>query len=231
MLAGMRRGGGRTIWVALSLVGVVVVALVLAQVFLPGIAASRIRARVARYGMVESVSVSAWPAVKLLWGSADSVSVRTKSLQGSQGQAAALLWEARRLGKVKLTAASARVGRLAFGDVSLEKHGDRLSVQARMTDADVRAALPEGFDGRLVKSEEGEVELSVSGALFGVGATVNAVASASEGKLVVRPRGFLIEALQLTLFEAPHVYVESVSASGEPGQSLTYRVSVGASLR
>ena len=38
-----------------------------------GIAASRISSRVGRYGKVQSVSVSAWPAVELLWGHADSV--------------------------------------------------------------------------------------------------------------------------------------------------------------
>lgn len=207
------------------------VALILAQVFLPGIAASRIRARIARYGTVESVSVSAWPAVKLLWGSADSVTVRTQGLQESPGQAAALLWEARGLGDMKLTAASAQIGRLVFSDVSFDKRGHALSVQARTTDAEVRAALPEGWNAQLVKSEGGEIELSVSGALFGIGATVNAVASANEGRLVVRPRGFLIEALQLTVFEEPHVYVESVSASAEPGEASTYRVGMVASLR
>ena len=49
--------------------------LALAQVLLPRIAASRISSRVGRYGKVQSVSVSAWPAVELLWGSVDSVRV------------------------------------------------------------------------------------------------------------------------------------------------------------
>jgi hypothetical protein len=214
-----------------GVVGAIVVVLVGAQVFLPGIVASKIRSRVGRYGKVESVSVKAWPAVKLLWGHADSVTVRTGSLRSSQEQAAALLWEARGLGDMKLTARSAQVGQLAFGDMSLSKRGSALRVQARMTDADVREALPAGFDAHLVKSEGGEVELSVSGGLFGIGATVNAVASASEGKLTVRPRGFLIEALQLTLFDEPHVYVESVSASREVGEGSAYRVGMVASLR
>ena len=50
--------------------------LVLAQLLLPRIAASRISSRVGRYGTVQSVSVSAWPAVELLWGHADSVRVK-----------------------------------------------------------------------------------------------------------------------------------------------------------
>jgi hypothetical protein len=231
MLAEMRRGSGRTTRVALSLVGVVVLVLILAQVFLPGIVASRIRSRVGRYGKVESVSVSAWPAVKLLWGDADSVKVRASGLQASQAQAAALLWEARGVSEMELSAPSAQVGQLMLSDVSFNKHGTRVTAQGTMTDADVRALLPEGFDAQLVKSENGEVEVSASGGLFGIGATVNAVASASEGNIVVRPRGFLIEALQLTLFSAPHVYVESVSAGVATEQPLTYRVGMVASLR
>ncbi len=47
----------------------------------------------------------------------------------------------------------------------------------------------------------------MSGGLFGVGASVDAVAQAEEGKLVARPTG-LLGALKLTLFESPSVYVE-----------------------
>ena len=66
-------------------------ALALAQVFLPRIAASRISSRLRRYGTVQSVSVKAWPAVELLWGSADSVRVRARSLTVSPAQTAKLL--------------------------------------------------------------------------------------------------------------------------------------------
>jgi len=52
----------------LLLAGGAVLLLGLAQLFLPRIAAGRITSRLGRYGRVESVSVSAWPAVKLLWG-------------------------------------------------------------------------------------------------------------------------------------------------------------------
>jgi hypothetical protein len=212
-------------------VGALLLVLVLAQVFLPGIAASRIKTRVGRLGTVTSVSVSAWPAVKLLWGDADSVKVRARSIEASAAQTAQLLWEARGLGTLELTAPTARVGRLMLTDASFHKHGKALSAQARMTDAAVKAALPEGFDVQLVKSEGGAVEVSASGGLFGIDATVNAVVGASEGELTARPRGFLVEALQLTLFAEPHVYVESVAATMEAQQPLTYRVSMVASLR
>ena len=73
--------------------------------------------------------------------------------------------------------------------------------------------------------------MQASGGLFGVGASVNAVAGASEGKLVVHPLGFLIEGLRLTLFADPHVYVEGVGASVASEQPLSYRLTMSASLR
>src|SRR5271167_3644190 len=110
----MQRGGGgrRRRRLALLLVGGVVLALALAQVFLPRIAASRISSRLGRYGRVESVSVKAWPAVELLWGHADSATVRAGGLALSTAQTANLLWEARGFRDIDLTASSARVGRL-----------------------------------------------------------------------------------------------------------------------
>src|ERR1019366_6227068 len=88
-LRGMWRDGGLGVWQRWAVWAAAAV------VLLPRIAASVISSRVGRYGKVNSVSVSAWPAVKLLWGSADSVKVRAQSLTLEPGQAAKLLWEAR----------------------------------------------------------------------------------------------------------------------------------------
>jgi hypothetical protein len=222
---------GRAGLIGAGLAGAIVLVLVLAQVFLPGVAASRVSSRVGRYGTVESVSVKAWPAVELLWGSVDSVRVRAKSLRLSPAQAAALLWEARGTDSVEVTAASVQVGRLRLTDASLGKHGGALSAQALTSEADVSAALPAGIGVQLVKSAGGEVEVRASGGLFGVGAAVDAVAGAREGKLVAHPLGFLVEGLQLTLFSDPHVYVQGVGASVASEQPLTYRLTMSASLR
>ena len=217
--------------IAAGLAGAAVLALALAQVLLPRIAASRISSRVGRYGTVQSVSVKAWPAVELLWGSVDSVRVRARSLALSPAQAAKLLWEARGTASMEVSAESVQLGSLRLSDASLRKRGNALSAQALTTEADVKAALPAGFDVHLLRSEGGEVEVQATGALFGVGASVDAVAGASEGKLVAHPLGFLLEALQLTLFSDPHVYVEGVGASVHSEQPLSYRLTMSASLR
>jgi LmeA-like phospholipid-binding len=221
---------GRAGRIGVGLAGVIVLALILAQLILPKIAASVISSRVGRYGKVESVSVTAWPAVELLWGSVGTVHVRVRSLTISPQQAAELLWEAKGVGTMEMTAESLRVGSLRLSDAVLTKHGDALASQASATESEVRAALPEGFGVKLLRSEDGEVEVQASGALFGVGASVNAVALASEGDLVAHPLGFLIEGFKLTLFSAPHVYVEGVGATVQTQQPLSYRLTMTALL-
>jgi hypothetical protein len=213
--------------------GAIALVLVLAQLLLPRIAASRISSRVGRYGSVESVHVTAWPALKLLWGDADSVTVRAGRLSLSPAQTAKLLWEAHGVNELDLTASSAREGPLRVSDVSLRKRGRALSAQALASTADVRAALPQGFEVQLLGSERGQVEVRASGGLFGIDASVDAVATASGGRLIVHPRGLLLEGLQLTLFADPHVYVEGVgaSASGAPGGAPGYWLTISARLR
>jgi hypothetical protein len=230
------RGGGpstRIVRVAVAVAGGVLLLLVLAQVLLPKIAASTISSRLKKYGSVQSVSVTAWPAVKLLWGSVDSVRVRARALKVSPAQTAKLLWEARDVSELDLTASRAQEGPLQLSDVSLRKRGGALSAGALTTEAAVKAALPEGIGVQLVGSEGGRVQVRASGGLFGVGSSVDAVAGASEGKLVVHPVGLLLEGLQVTLFADPHVYVRGVSASAvaEPGGGQGYRLSMTASLR
>jgi hypothetical protein len=216
------------------LVGAIVLMLVLAQLFLPTIAASRVRSRVEKYGTVKSVTVDAWPAVELLWGKAESVNVKAGSLQISAAQMAKLLGEARGVKSMRVSAESVKEGPLQLYDASLQKHGDALLGAAWASRADVKTALGEGFEVQLQPSGAGRVQMSVEGGLFGVKAAVQAVAEAQEGDVVVHPLGFLLEGLKLTLFAEPEVYVEGVGASvaaGPSGKGAGYRLSFRASLR
>jgi hypothetical protein len=229
----MRRAGGsrRTVRLGLSLAGGLLLLLVIAQVLLPRLAVSRITSRVGRYGKVLSVSVSAWPAIELLWGHVGSVHVKARSLALSPAQVASLLWEAKGTQSMDVSAESVRLGKVTVTDASLRKRGSVLSGQALISEAAIKAALPGGFGVQLLRSEGGEVEVQATGALFGVGASVNAIAGASDGKLIAHPLGFLIEGLQLTLFSEPHVYVEGVGASVQSTQPQSYRLTMSASLR
>jgi hypothetical protein len=227
----MRRGGGRLRNTLLAVLGGALLALALAQLLLPGIVADRIASRLGRYGSVQSVQVQAWPAVELMWGSADAVEVRAGSLTMSAAQAASFLWEARGTHRVGLSATSVRLGRLRLGDVRLRKLGATLGAEALTSEDDVRAALPRGVELALLGSAGGRVRVRASGGLFGVAASVEAVASASEGRLIAHPLAPLREGVELTLFSDPHVHVEGVSAGVVQGRPATYRLTLAASLR
>jgi hypothetical protein len=231
----MRRGGGggKAVRVALWSIGVLVALLVLAQVFLPKIAAGRISDRIGKYGSVESVHVSAWPAVELLWKHAGSVEVKATRLRVSPAQTSKLLAEASGVDRMDVSVASVQEGPLRLRGVSFHKRGSRMSATAHLGMADVAAALPPGIGVALLGSGGGKVEVRASGGLFGVGASVDAVAEAEGGKLVVHPRGFLLEAIKLTLFSDRRVYVTGVSASRAtgPGGVAGYLLGIEATLR
>jgi LmeA-like phospholipid-binding len=230
-LAGMRRGGGsRAIRLTALAAAAVLVLLALAQLLLPRIAASQISSRVERYGHVDHVSVSAWPAVELLWGHADAVSVQARRLALTPAQAASLLWEGRGVARLDISAEAVRMGPLELSAATLRKRGAQLEAQARTSQAAAQAALGEGVSVRLLGSEGGRVRVSVGGSLFGVGAAVPALAEAQDGVLVAHPEGALLEGLRLTLFSDPHVHVEGVGASVLATQPLSYRLSMSALL-
>ena len=208
-------------------IGVAVLLFVLAQLFLPGIAADRISSRLARYGHVRSVDVEAWPAVELLWGTAESVRVRASDLTFALSQTGHVLGEASGAHDIDMTAQRVHVGPLELSEVTFHKRGAQLIAHARATEAAVAAALPPGIRIRLLRSERGSVEVSVGGALFGVGGEIDALAQASEGKLVARPAASLLALFSLTLYKNPRVYIESIGASPAtspvPGYQLVMR--------
>ncbi len=224
-----RTGGSRAIRIAAIAAAAVLALLALAQLVLPRIAASRISSRVGRYGHVEHVSVSAWPAVKLLWGDADSVTVRAGALALSPAQAASLLREGRGVARLDASATAVRLGSLAVSEASLAKRGEVLSARAHASQAAVRAALGPGVSVRLLASGGGRVRVAAAGSLFGVGATVAAVAEGEDGKLVVHPEG-LFGALRLTLFSDRHVHVVGVGASPDAGTPPGYTLTMNALL-
>jgi hypothetical protein len=220
--------------IAIGVAVAVVVLVVLAQLLAPGIAARVVRDKLEKYGSVRSVQVKAWPAVKLAWRHADEVRVSAGALKFEPGQAVALLKEGQGTERVRASVESVEVSGLRLTDARLEKHGSALRAEGVMSEADIKRALPGGFEVALLSSEGGEVQVRASGGLFGVGASVDAVAQAEDGKLVVRPTGLLLSALKLTLFASPSVYVEGVQAralASEPGVGARYELSMWASLR
>jgi hypothetical protein len=216
----MRIVGGRTTRIALVVAGGVLVVLLLAQLVLPSIAARRVRDRVGRYGHVNSASVSAFPAIELLWGDASSASVRATSLSMSLSQAIDLLESARGVQRLELHAANLRLGPLRLSRASIEKRGGALTLQGSLDAADLRGALPDGVEVQSVQSVPEGVEVRVGGSLFGLSASVLALVGARAGKLVAQPQGLLFAALgPITLFSNPRIAVQNVEMTPWAGGS------------
>jgi hypothetical protein len=200
-------------------VGVAVLAfavLALAQVLLPRIAAQDLRHRLSRSGEVEHLEVHAFPALELLWHHADRVVVRMRTYRSSTGSLARLLGQSVDVDQLDATAARFSSGLLALRDARLRKRGGVLTGEARVSEADVRAALP-GLDVRPVASGGGQLVLEGSVNVLGARVSLRARAGAQGGRLVVEPEGLPLGGLAtITVFDDPHVAIESVGAEPAP---------------
>jgi hypothetical protein len=223
---------------ASCVLAVPVLVLVLAQAFLPTLAAHRVRARMARYGRVSSVSVKAFPAIKLLWGRADSVKIRADALSVPSNEVAKLLWEGHDITDITVSASTATLTALpnlshglTVSDARTEKRGSAVDESATITQRQLDEALPPGFHIEPLASAGGGVEARASGGLFGVQASITALVKPLEGRLVAEPRGFPLASLAtVTLFYDPHLKVESVDLRVLRSQPLTYGLTMRASL-
>jgi hypothetical protein len=215
--------------------GGVVALLGVAQLVLPVIAAQMVRDQAGKYGTIKSASVTAFPAIELLWGRAESVTLRAGSLRMEFSQAIDQLWKARGVDRLDFTAEHVQVGSLAMREASVEKHGDSVYMRGDVAQSDLRAALPGGVEVKAIASRNGEVEIQASGALFGVSSSVRALLVAQAGKLVVQAQGFPLARLgRITLFSDHRLLVSGVSLkplTADPVGRVGYRLSIWARLR
>lgn len=189
-----------------------------AQLVLPGIAAQRLRDRLSRYGTVRSVSVSAFPAIELLWHHADSVTVVLDSYRSASTQAGALLAQAGDVGSLDVRAARVDLGLLRLQDGVVRKRGRTLTGTATVTEAAVQAAVPFLQSVTPVASAGGALTLRGSASVLGVLVSADAtVAAAPDGSVTLTPDVPLGGLATLTLFADPHLAVQSVSARPAPG--------------
>jgi hypothetical protein len=204
----------------LAVLGVVVVVVALlgiAQLLLPGIAAHRIRSQLDAYGPVRSVSVSAFPAVQLLWHHADSVSIHLASFRGDGPQLSGRLDQLHDVGTVHAAVDRATVGLLTVRDARLVKHDSSLVATARIADADLRGALPIVRSVTPVASAGGRLTLRGTADVFGQAVSLDFSVRVSRGAIVVAPDVPLGGIATVTAFSDPDVRVTGVSATPAPG--------------
>jgi hypothetical protein len=214
--------------IALGVAGVILVVLVVAQLVLPGIAADRLRDQLGRSGTVLAVKVSAFPAIELLWGDADSVVVRLGRYRSGSSDLGGSLNRVTGVGTIDASAQELESGALTLHDAVLHKSGSELVGSATILEADLRSAVPFLQDVEPIASSGDQLILRGTASLFGLSASVNAVVGTQNGALVVAPDVPFGGIATITLFDDPHVHVQSVSAVTAPGG---FKVSAVANVR
>jgi hypothetical protein len=191
----------------------IILVLVVAQLVLPGIAAQRLRDRLATSGQVRSVSVSAFPAIELLWHQADSVSVNLGRYRSTPSGLTGLLNQTAAVDRLKASAAELDTGLLTLRNTMLRKSGAQLSGSAEITESDLRTALPVLNSVTPVSSGGGRIIFQGTATLFGVSATVTATLAPQNGALLVTPNVPLGGLATIRVLSDPRVTVEGVAAS------------------
>lgn len=201
-----------------TLAGLAVLLLGVAQLVLPPLAQDRLRGELSAHGRVRSVRVSAFPALKLLFDRADSVSITMSELHTAVSRSGDLLARAHETARLDVLIDTASIGPLALHDVRLSARGDRLHGEASVSQAALQSALPPGLGVQPIASGDGRLLLRGSIGLFGIGVSADALLSAMDGKLVIEPVGVPFGGLaRLTVYSDPRVAISGVGASDAPG--------------
>jgi len=201
----------------LTAAGLVLLVLIVAQLLLPGIAAQELRDDLGRSGTVLEVKVTAFPAIKLLWHKADSVVVRMGRYRSRSSHLGDTLGQAADADSLDASAQELDVGPLTLRNATLRKRGSELSGSATVTESDLRSAVFFLDNVEPIASANGRLTLRGTASFLGLHATVDATVAAKDGALVVAPNVPLGGIAALTLFDNPHVEVQSVSATNVPG--------------
>jgi hypothetical protein len=201
----------------LTAAGLVLLVLVVAQLLLPGVAAQELRDDLKQSGTVLEVKVTAFPAIKLLWHRADTVVVRMGRYRSGASQLGDTLGRAVEAGSLDASAQELEVGPLTLRVATLRKRGSELTGAATVTQADLRSAVFFLDNVEPVASRDGRLTLRGTASFLGLSATVDATVAAQNGALVVAPDVPFGGIATITLFNDPHVQVQSVSAVNVPG--------------
>lgn len=202
-----------------AVAGGLILLLVVGQFVLPLIAEKVVRGQLEDHGEVDSVNISAFPALKLIFHKADDVDVHMTSLELGTGEdIGEQIEKSGDAGTVDVTVDEGMLGPLRLHDLEYHKDGDALSGEASVTSEDLQNALPFGLDAAPVAAGDGALVMEVSfGPLSG-----RARLSAQDGVLQIAPDGLLGGFAAVTIFDDPRVVVTGVGARPQPdGFTLT----------
>jgi hypothetical protein len=199
-------------------VSLIVVATAVSELLLEAYAERRVTRSLERDGSGVRVDISARPAVRLLLGRADRVDVRVGELRprrrdGGDGRGLGdLLASTAATDALDVRIGTVVQGRLMLHGVRLLKRGNRLTAQASVTRRAVARALPSSL-ALTTGAGADALRLTATARALGRTVTADATISASDGRLVVVPRGGVLAALTLTLFADPRVAIDGMRAA------------------
>lgn len=200
---------------ALAALSLIMVALVAAQLVLPGVAERRARSELEQLGTVSDVEVDSFPALKLLLGGVDSLTARLDRTDSGAEELADAIAKADGIDEVRASARAVRVSGLALTDARLAKDGDRLRAQASLSEADLRSFLPPGIEVSRISSRGGELLLVGSFSAFGFELSGPAAVAPIDGAVVLTPLGVPLAGLaSVTIFADDRVVVTGLQARG-----------------
>jgi hypothetical protein len=185
------------------------------QLVLPTLAAHIVRGRLAKDGRVISVSVSAFPAVELLFGDADTINVKMATYRGSESQVASRIGQSSGVSHLNMTINTVSSGLVTITAVKVTKRGNHFTGSGRVTESALRSAIPLLESVTPVASHDGQLTLRGTSADLPIVGSVTADADVGveNGKVVVAGRGLLGSFLHLTVWSNPKVYVESLAGT------------------
>ena len=215
---------GRLGVAAIGVLVALVLVLGVGQLVIPGIVARRLTNSLSTQASGVRVSLSAVPAVKLLFGYADRVSVNIGTMTASRGHVGDLLARTAKQGTLDATVGTLDTDGFVLKDVALRKRGNALTGVATVTRSAIAAALPSAIT--LTPRSAGASGLTLMAKLRVLGREVDASAlvEAQDGKIVVSPTAPVLSILRVTVFDSRSVSVDSVGVVAH-GDSYAMRAS------
>ncbi len=210
--------------IVVSCVAVIVV-LVLAQFILPPIASKVVRESLEPPDRGVSVSVSSFPAVSLLFGHADSASVRiVEARPGGTRGLEKLLSRASHVDRLTSSVGTMYLGPLQLTHVYLKKNHSELTARATITQEAIQHVLPITLHMSAADVSPGGLRLALSTSVLGRRVSLGAHLVAQDGALHIAPELPLIGFVDVPVFNDPDVAVTSLSVQPRGSGSYIFTV-------
>ena len=151
------------VWLGLA----VIVLLIASQPLLPRLAAAHIRSSLQDARGV-SVSVSALPALELIFGHADTITIHAREMRiAERGTVTSLLDRAAGVHRLDVSVDLMYVAGLALEHVSLTKMGSAVSATATVTREAIAEVLPASITLRGTQESARVLRVDIAASLFG----------------------------------------------------------------